>query len=661
MSDLFPELRGASFAGEDDATSDDASPPGTTPEIVKLKLGAPGKAIRGGAWSLHKWRQLLGMDKMRADVRRLSLDQAEVFLADGHIALTFTGDRIGQVVVHLLPCRREDSERFGVATGLQGDVPSNAVRRLLVYAQTALQDASYDTLVKLFRLDPAAHVVQIEEHDEPGAGDPGNRELEEIFERSLVRTHAGASQWHVFQAELEQRRNFNHHLSGNIAVVKHEDLECCYATPPLRHDLISFINYSASHLGRERALHGETGQSRRDDARAGRGSRDPAGGASRGASPQPRKQKVQLGELTTDLVEADVIGGGSSKAEAMLDALGDLPTAPDLVILKTSCVPAVIGDDLRGVARCFEQRSGVPALFLDNLAQEDADLFSTLLERLRWDPDFCSPAEKAGRVNLVGFSKGEEMNRLVRILEAVGVVINVRLVPEICLEDIARYTGAELQVFLDSELYRQSYRQIIGNADIPSLYTVPPHGVARSRRWLAEVAGALGLADGVGAVWDHEWAPHAEQWARLTDQAAEHCLGFVLDRRGLELLLHPEKASGVPLLEAVDEMGFALEFLLHDQIPEVPSMPGPCAMFGDPAELEERLRASAASAYYSEFYFDRRLSRCGKAQFSVSDFRLGIGGALETLRHLLQICSLPFYRRYGAHLGPAFGPCRGAR
>ena len=55
-------------------------------------------------------------------------------------------------------------------------------------------------------------------------------------------------------------------------------------------------------------------------------------------------------------------------------------------------------------------------------------------------------------------------------------------------------------------------------------------------------------------------------------------------------------------------------------------------------------------------FFDWRISRAGKARFSSKDFEMGLGGALRTLKRLLSVCRLPFYRRYRPHLGGGGGP-----
>ena len=79
--------------------------------------------------------------------------------------------------------------------------------------------------------------------------------------------------------------------------------------------------------------------------------------------------------------------------------------------------------------------------------------------------------------------------------------------------------------------------------------------------------------------------------------------------------------------------------------------------FASAAELEAMLRESDVAAVYSEMYFDRRLSRCGKSAFSIQDLGfIGLDGALSMLRRMRSRCEASFYRSYGRYLGSAFGP-----
>jgi hypothetical protein len=124
---------------------------------------------------------------------------------------------------------------------------------------------------------------------------------------------------------------------------------------------------------------------------------------------------------------------------------------------------------------------------------------------------------------------------------------------------------------------------------------------------------------------------------------------------------------GIPIVDMLKEMGFGLDLLVR-----LPSGMDPQAMekeahrklgdlvddtvrvsaFSTPDELGKLLAASEAQAFYSDIYFDRRLTRSGKSQFSTKGFQMGAEGAIESLKQLLSVCRMPFYRKYASYLGP---------
>ncbi|RLB63993.1 MAG: hypothetical protein DRI90_05645 [Deltaproteobacteria bacterium] len=621
MSDLFPELRG-DLASEAEPASEQEDR-----RAIRIQLGPAGRVLRGGRYSVDKYNQLLGLPDRLVGDGSLAVTGAEVALGDGRIELTVAGEGHETTCLRLVPCKPTRQHPTSFQVRLHGPVRSGAVRRLMERAERRLQNASFRVLLKVLRLDPERKILTLPRPPAAGCSD-------EVFERSVVRTYGGSKAWRIFFAALEQQRNYNHQLVGKVLVVKHEDLECSYATPPLGDGSLSFFNYGAPHLGRQR------------------GAAVPERGSGAAAP------VTSWGDITTDLCDDDVIKGGAAKVARALDTIAEWDEKPDLVMVKTACVAKVIGDDLSQVMEAFEARTGLSTAYLDNLADEHADFFSTILEQLRWDDEPATSLRRAGRINLVGYPNVPAMTQLEQMLEALGVTINARLVPEIRLDHMERYPQAELQVLFDSSLYQPTFEQLFGHVDLRSIRPTLPYGVNGCRAWLGEVAAALGCEAGWEAIWEEYWAPHAARWSQLTDQARQHRLGFVVDRHSAELLLEPARTTGVPLLALLQEMGFSLELLCYagadDAVP-VASLPGDCVPFHDAAELESLLRQSQATAFYSEYAFDRRLSRCGKAQFSGSDFQLGLAGAGGTLSQLLRICRLPFYRRYARYFGAAFG------
>ncbi len=630
MTDLFPELRGEGGAADEVAARANRG----DRRAVAIVLGPDGQVMRGGRSAIDRYNQLLGLPHALIGNSEVVVTGAEVGLGDGRIELSVAGGGLESIALRLVPCKpsREHPDSFQVR--LHGPDRSGVLRSLMERAERRLRGAAFGVLLKVVRLDPDRRIVT-------RARPEAERRDDEPFDRSVVRTYDGSVAWRTFFADLEQQRNYSHQLVGKVLAIRHEDLECGYATPRLCDGTPSFFSYARTHQspGRE--------------------------GSDVGRSGEPDKHHWGWADLATDLRDQDVIQGGAAKVEAMLDQVAGWADKPDLVMVKTACVPKVIGDDLSTAIERFEARTGVPTVFVDNLADEHADAFSVLLQRLRWGHNLPPMEQRRGRINLVGYPKVPAMARLESMLETLGVTLNARLVPEVSLDHMGRYPRAELQVLFDSRLYQPTFEQLFGSVDIPTLRPPLPYGVAGSRAWLASVAGALGKEGGLESLWEAQWAPHEDSWSQLTTMAGDHCLGFVVDRHGAELLLHPQKSTGVPMLAVLQEMGFELELLCYegerDSAP-LAALLGHVLVFHDVAELEARLRASAATAFYSELTFDRRLSRCGKAQFSVAAFEPGIEGAFATLRALLRICRLPFYRRYARYLGPAFpAPAREPR
>ena len=136
---------------------------------------------------------------------------------------------------------------------------------------------------------------------------------------------------------------------------------------------------------------------------------------------------------------------------------------------------------------------------------------------------------------------------------------------------------------------------------------------------------------------------------------------LVVDDERIRLLAEPRLWMGIPVLDALREMGFGLDLLVRAasgkdedarKLVGALGAEGDCiATFATPADLGLFLRESEAQAFYSEVFFDRRLTRSGKGQFSTQVFQLGLEGALVALRQLISICKMPFYRKYAGYLG----------
>jgi nitrogenase iron protein len=447
--------------------------------------------------------------------------------------------------------------------------------------------------------------------------------------RSNEEQWGAPDQWRQFFCDLETHRNARTRLQLEAPVLQvwHRDLECSFATPSFFGGHPSFFNFPWV-----------TPRPVPAPPRSEPGARPDV--------PAPLRQPVTL---DTNLRDLDVVHGGTARLEAAVEAAVRAGLHAQAVLIHTTCVPTVIGDDAEAVARRFRRRLRVPVLYANPATNRYEDLAGDFLRRLRRRPPVRG-ARRPHAVNLVGFPDGPALAELALLLLAAGVRVQVCALPTLRLADAARYLDAGAQVLYPNADYAGTYADVFEPLPLPTIRPEAPYGWEGTRRWLVEVARLFGLERRARAAFRR--AAEALRPARDKARAESHGrrLAFVIDRTTLDHLADPSRLWGVPAIRVLQELGFGVDVLFHDVAGRAPSS---FRAFRTAEELARLLREGAFSAVYSEYFFDDRPARAGKAQFSLSAFELGLAGAVRTAERLNDICRWPFWRRYADFVAPA--------
>jgi hypothetical protein len=588
--------------------------------------------VVGGVRAMRKYEQLLGLPGVGV-AGGCRVVSARVF-ADARIELELIGDGIERTTVSFSPpeAERAFASTPGFALFYKGSEAPPLLVGLLKRAVRRLQKFTLPALAKVILVDPEKR-LEGTPSSQSESGPDGLRDSADMT-KSLVQAYGSPDAWLNFFADREQQRNFCHNLTGSTLLVEHEDLECHWATPRNGDGSFSFFNYPSTH------------------------ERNAPGRAARWA------QRPESTKLLSDLHDLDVIKGGVQKLDRALDSILDWNDKPDTVVVRATCVPIVIGDDVEGSVERFKKKSGLNVIYMDNVTDQHATPFRLTFRRVKDDPEFERQPKIPGSVNLIGFPGGSEMEALVAFLAELGVTVNCALLPDVDVDVMRRYKAAEVAVLFDTVLYDKAFEEVIGDIDLPSIRPAAPFGVRQTREWLRAVASAVGRDQRFDDLWSERFAEPEQQWSALCARVAGYRLGFVVDEERAQLLTEPRRLMGIPIVAMLAEAGFGLDFLVHvpadsrrtaDAI--LGSMPTPDSRvlpFSSPAELSGRLHDSTAQAFYSEVFFDRRLTRSGKGQFSCAHFRVGLEGAIAAVQQILAVCRMPFYRRYSRYLGEAF-------
>lgn len=418
---------------------------------------------------------------------------------------------------------------------------------------------------------------------------------------------------------VENDRGYCTTFGPGMRILSHTDIECHYSAPPRYDGGITFWNHL--RLGTIE---------------------DKGGGP--------------FASFFTDMEDQDVIKGGGPTLDRTLDAIAAQLDGTELLTYGATCLINVIGDDVDKSLERFSKKTRLPIVRFDSTV----DPRQRLVEAVRAEPGFDAVPRVPGAVNLLGFPWAEGAEGFRAMLAEAGVTVNARLLPELDPAAMRRYRAAELDVIYDWPDAVEPARRLFGALGTPTVVAPPPVGVEGTRRCFLAIGAALGRDRAFEAVWARRHAAVAGPWAQLRAACEGYRVAFVGAAGRIDDFLADRELLGLPALASLREMGFEVE-VWRMQTPRSTPLrdlgPVTARWFASPAELEAMLRESDVAAVYSEMYFDRRLSRCGKSAFSIQDLGfVGLDGALSMLRRMRSRCEASFYRSYGRYLGSAFGP-----
>jgi len=257
--------------------------------------------------------------------------------------------------------------------------------------------------------------------------------------------------------------------------------------------------------------------------------------------------------FTTDIDESNIIFGGAKKLyQAILEV--ERRYKPAAVFVYSTCITALIGDDINGVCKAAAQKTGTPIIPVNspgftgskNLGSRVAG--EALLEHVigTVEPDLTTPYD----INLIGeYNIAGAIWKVVPLLEKLGIRVLGKITGDARYQEICYAHRAKLNVIICSKALLHMARKMEELYGIPyiheSLYTVQdtntclrniaakfadPNLQERTEKLIAEETAAL----------DEALAPYRQQ---LTGKRA---------------VLSPEVTKSWSIISAVKHLGMEL-------------------------------------------------------------------------------------------------------
>ncbi len=438
--------------------------------------------------------------------------------------------------------------------------------------------------------------------------------LPDDIDHALFRSYGLAGAWRTFFEDHDLYRGSCTQLRGNVASIMHRDIECESSYAPEN------VWGMGTFAGLATDIQPEL---------LGGGDRDGL-------------------TLDTHLGDRDVILGGDTRLDAALNAIAAMPRRPELVVLNSTCISVVTGDDLEASAERARRKHGLAVTALGCI---EHPVQGTLMSQLAT----VKRAPVARAAVLVGAPRIAGMDSVLSILRNAGVEIDGPMLPDMPAGFVNSIGRASLFVVYDQPFTRGSVRQLLEQfPDAAVLAPPPPFGFEATRAFCFGVAAACGVEEAMQRYWNERYAGLASPWQMLTARASRYRVALVSDHPDWKARLWSR--LGVPLLETLRAMHFGVDVFAFASPGAAVAQSSDAGIrvrpFTSEPELTALLRASDAPLVYSEIRYDPRVTRTGHASVSLEDFRCGIEASFTTLDALVRRCELPWFRRYGALAAP---------
>ncbi|MEA5574401.1 nitrogenase iron-molybdenum cofactor biosynthesis protein NifE [Calothrix sp. UHCC 0171] len=202
--------------------------------------------------------------------------------------------------------------------------------------------------------------------------------------------------------------------------------------------------------------------------------------------------------FTSEIEESDIIFGGAKKLRKGILEL-QRRYKPSAIFVYSTCITAMIGDDIEGVCRDVREETGIPAIpvhcpgFIGAQSLGHRVAAQALLEHVigTAEPDVSTDFD----INLIGeYNIAGAIWNILPLLEKLGIRVLAKITGDARYQEICYAHRAKLNVVLSSKPLSSMAKRMQKKFDIPYIEE-SFYGVENTNQCLRNIAVKLGNAD----------------------------------------------------------------------------------------------------------------------------------------------------------------------
>lgn len=380
--------------------------------------------------------------------------------------------------------------------------------------------------------------------------------------------------------------------------------------------------------------------------------------------------------LSTDLNEEDIImWKWTDKLSELIDYV--VENAPKnntkVISFNCCCVPRVVWDDIYSVLKRAKEKIKIPFIFQWQLEKTPFEQKIELLEQyIEWiDKEKIKKIKNS--ISLFWYHENLEQKELWDELKKLWIKINTSFIPSIDVRLLPLMYKSELFIFSPNSFQKEIFEypfQSMGTNYIAPKY---PYSIKLTDDWLSAILKEFNIdfdKDNIAIELKDrykEYVTHVkEKWYTVWI--------ILIWKKELEKLLTPDYMANIDVVGFLQEMWFNVKLFVydnftsqkesqreeaykesdwdHDEILNIIKWKNKdvwISFFSNEKWFNEIFKNNKLDLIYSDIYFDDRVTKLWLNQINLKNFYLGYTWALETIKGLIRLCEMTFYKNYSKY------------
>lgn len=382
--------------------------------------------------------------------------------------------------------------------------------------------------------------------------------------------------------------------------------------------------------------------------------------------------------ITTDLDENDIVmWEWTDKLTRALDYVAKNVEKNNIKMLSFNCccVPRIIWDDIYSVLKRTREKMKIPFIFQGQLEKTPYEQKIMLLEEYINQIEIDKIEKIKESISLFWYHENLYQKELWDILKENWIKINTSFIPSIDIRLLELMYKSELFIFSPNNFQKEAFEYPFKEIWTKFIEPIYPYGLENTNNWFKDI------------LWEFNKNLQKSPWVENIIKEYKLNIDLVKNKKykiwivllwlqEVKKLFSTDYMNNINIIQFLEEMWFEINFYIfddfgpyldqndesykisdwnHEKIEEIiynnidKWWINNITYFSWGDNLELLLNNANLNLIYSDIYFDDRITKLWINQFNLKNFYVWYSWALKTIKELINLCEMSFYKKYSQY------------